>query len=425
MVASALYILDARGKTIISRDFRGDVPDSAANAFKKIAIDVEDRSLVRPFNRLEKEGFSFVHIQHEDLYLVAVTRKNSNVAVLISFLYKLVDVLTRYFKVVNEDSVKDNFVIIYELLDEMMDFGYPQVTEPRILKEYITQESHVKDYARPPAALTSAVSWRSEGILHPRNEVFLDVIEKVNILISGTGNVLRSEVHGSMMVKSYLSGMPDCKLGLNDKLQFDASGQRAAHAVELEDIKFHQCVRLNEFEQSRTITFIPPDGQFELMSYRLNTQVRPIIWVDAVIEQRVSRVDYLVKARAQLGQRFVARDVKITVPVLPDVSTPQFKLKSGRVKYVPANDTLVWHIRKFKPDTELTMRGWFSLPSVGKDEERDASTRRPITVEFEVPYLAVSGLQVRFLKVVEKSGYLALPWVRYVTQAGDYQIRLV
>lgn len=44
-------------------------------------------------------------------------------------------------------------------------------------------------------------------------------------------------------------------------------------SVELEDIRFHQCVRLSRFENDRTISFIPPDGEFELMSYRLNTQV--------------------------------------------------------------------------------------------------------------------------------------------------------
>jgi AP-1 complex subunit mu len=31
----------------------------------------------------------------------------------------------------------------------------------------------------------------------------------------------------------------------------------------------------------------------------------------------------------------------------------------------------------------------------------------------------VSGIQVRYLKIVEKSGYQALPWVRYITQNGD------
>lgn len=36
-------------------------------------------------------------------------------------------------------------------------------------------------------------------------------------------------------------------------------------AVDLEDMKFHQCVRLARFENDRTISFIPPDGAFDLM----------------------------------------------------------------------------------------------------------------------------------------------------------------
>ena len=31
--------------------------------------------------------------------------------------------------------------------------------------------------------------------------------------------------------------------------------------------------------------------------------------------------------------------------------------------------------------------------------------------------------KVRYLKIIEKSGYQALPWVRYITQHGDYQLR--
>jgi len=34
-------------------------------------------------------------------------------------------VLIEYFKELEEESVRDNFVVIYELLDEMMDNGYP------------------------------------------------------------------------------------------------------------------------------------------------------------------------------------------------------------------------------------------------------------------------------------------------------------
>ena len=66
--------------------------------------------------------------------------------------------------------------------------------------------------------------------------------------------------------------------------------------MELEDVKFHQCVRLSRFENDRTISFIPPDGEFELMSYRLNTQVKPLIWIESHIERHShSRVEYLIK----------------------------------------------------------------------------------------------------------------------------------
>lgn len=63
--------------------------------------------------------------------------------------------------------VRDNFVIIYELLDECSDNGCPQTTESRILRLYITQEGNRMAAApRPPIAVTNAVSWRSEGIKH-------------------------------------------------------------------------------------------------------------------------------------------------------------------------------------------------------------------------------------------------------------------
>ena len=182
-----------------------------------------------------------------------------------------------------------------------MDFGYPQTTESKILQEYITQESHkLEIQARPPIAVTNAVSWRSEGIRYRKNEVFLDVIESLNLLVSANGNVLRSEILGAIKMKCYLSGMPELRLGLNDKVMFETTGRATrGKAVEMEDVKFHQCVRLSRFENDRTISFIPPDGEFELMSYRLNTQVKPLIWVECIVESHSgSRIEYMLKVRA-------------------------------------------------------------------------------------------------------------------------------
>jgi AP-1 complex subunit mu len=101
----------------------------------------------------------------------------------LSFLYKCVRVFCEYFKELEEESIRDNFVIVYELLDELMDFGFPQSTDSKILQEYITQEGHKLEEVRPPPALTQTVSWRSDGLKYRKNEVFLDVIESVNLLV--------------------------------------------------------------------------------------------------------------------------------------------------------------------------------------------------------------------------------------------------
>jgi hypothetical protein len=83
-------------------------------------------------------------------------------------------------------------------------------------------------------------------------------------------------------MRAYLSGTPECRFGLNDSLLFDASdnlpssggldhtnksAKANAGSVTLEDCQFHQCVKLGRFDSDRTISFIPPDGEFELMRY--------------------------------------------------------------------------------------------------------------------------------------------------------------
>lgn len=295
------------------------------------------------------EGTNYMHIRHNNLYLLALSKRNSNAAEIILFLHRLVSVLAEYFKEVEEESIRDNFVIIYELLDEMMDFGYPQTTESKILQEYITQESHkLEVQVRPPMAVTNAVSWRSEGIRYRKNEVFLDVIESVNLLVNASGNVVRSEILGSVKMKCYLSGMPELRLGLNDKVMFENTGRAArGKSVEMEDVKFHQCVRLSRFENDRTISFIPPDGEFELMSYRLSTPVKPLVWVEASVERyKNSRIEYMVKVRGQFKRKSTANNVEIYVPVPEDADSPKFRAATGSVVYAPEKSAFIWKIKR-------------------------------------------------------------------------------
>ncbi|MGH0177090.1 UNVERIFIED_CONTAM: hypothetical protein FKN15_074330 [Acipenser sinensis] len=232
-------------------------------------------------------------------------------------------VFTEYFKELEEESIQDNFVVVYELLDELMDFGFPQTTDSQILQEYITQQGNKLEVTklRVPNTVTNAVSWRSEGIKYKKNEVFIDVIESVNLLIW-----------------SATPPSPVIGAGRGDK----------GKSVVMEDVKFHQCVRLSRFENDRTISFIPPDGDSELMSYRINTHVKPLIWIESVIEKfSHSRVEIMVKAKGQFKKQSVANSVQISVPVPSDVDSPRFKTSVGSAKYVPEKNVVIWTIKSF------------------------------------------------------------------------------
>ena len=453
-MASAIFFLDKKGKPLLARNYRGDVPMSAVDTFPMLLMEAEDEASVVP-PCLSHDGVNYLYLSHNDLYILALSRHNTNAMEILLFLHKMVEVLTSYLKELAEESIRDNFVVVYELLDEMMDFGFPQITETSILKQYITQQNRIFQLVspslgrlaaaklgrgapkKPPVAVTNAVSWRNDGLVYRKNEAFLDVVESVNMLCSPSGQVLRSEILGKVRMKSYLSGMPELRLGLNDRVIFDqlsnsgggaATAQPGKKPIEMEDVKFHQCVRLSRFESDRTISFIPPDGEFQLMSYRLNTNVKPLIWVDCKVRRHEnSRIEIMATIKAQYKSRSKAQNVEIMIPVPEDADSPKLNLKFNgngvySAKWKPELSAIRLKFSHMKGGTEGLLKAELGLPVVSGEDD---GPRRPIQVKFNIPYFTTSGIQVRYLKIVEpKLQYQSWPWVRYITESGDYAIRM-
>ena len=48
--------------------------------------------------------------------------------------------------------------------------------------------------------------------------------------VNASGNVVRSEILGAVKMKCYLSGMPELRLGLNDKVMFESTGRSTYHS---------------------------------------------------------------------------------------------------------------------------------------------------------------------------------------------------
>ena len=296
-----------------------------ANAFKTEIINGKDRG----GNPVVNLGMcSFMYTREQNVYVVAVTRANANAMLAFTvrikinptqilprhscvgtlgtppppisqhpsphlpnpqFMHSLINLFKSYFNKFNEKTLKSNFVIIYELLDEVCDNGYPQITSPEVLKAFITQRAaraadDPKDtYENQRKAkevsmqVTGAVQWRGQNLVYKKNEVYLDIVESVSLLMSPKGVVLKASATGTIEMKTALSGMPELTIGLNDKVGEEASAnqtQQSAQSnhkknIDLADLQFHQCVNLSKFASEKTISFVPPDGKFDLMKYRV------------------------------------------------------------------------------------------------------------------------------------------------------------
>lgn len=225
-------------------------------------------------------------------------------------------------------------------------------------------EEVTEDESTITSQITGAIDWRREGITYRKNEIFIDTLESVNLLISQTGAVLRSEVIGKIVMKSYLTGMPECRFGLNDKLLISnekkAKGVRRGKGtgVEIDDCSFHRCVRLGRFDQDRTITFIPPDGEFELMKYRVTENINLPFRILPVYEEiSGTTLKINIKLIANFSKQVAAQNVELKIPVPPNTANVMPKVASGTATYNSADQTIDWVLRKLTGGMEVTFSG--------------------------------------------------------------------
>jgi AP-2 complex subunit mu-1 len=332
---------------------------------------------------------------------------------------------------------------------EILDFGYPQNTDPDTLKMYITTEgvksaivNNPTDSSRITMQATGALSWRRADVKYRKNEAFVDVIEDVNLLMSATGTVLRADVTGQIVMRAYLSGTPECKFGLNDRLLLDGdsgggggagssssshapSGGKATRAaagsVTLEDCQFHQCVKLGRFDADRIISFVPPDGEFELMRYRATENVNLPFKVHPIVrEVGTTKVEYSVAIKANYSSKLFATNVVVRIPTPLNTAKTTERTSQGRAKYEPEHNNIVWKIARFSGGSEYVLTAEATLTSMTNQK---AWSRPPLSLSFSLLMFTSSGLLVRYLKVFEKSNYSSVKWVRYMTRAGSYEIR--
>jgi AP-3 complex subunit mu len=129
--------------------------------------------------------------------------------------------------------------MVYPLLEEMVDYGWPLTTEPNALRAMIRPPSIISKLSSvlifantsvseslPTGSVGNMPPWRPTGVSYSQNEiVYMAIVEEVDAIVGMTGNV-----SGCIQCQWHLGGIPDPPL------------LTLMEPVLINDCSFHPCV---------------------------------------------------------------------------------------------------------------------------------------------------------------------------------------
>ena len=269
-----------------------------------------------------------------------------------------------------------------------------------------------------PSGTISNMPWRAAGVKYTQNEIYIDIMEEIDAIVDIMGNVVSFDVNGSIQAQSHLSGVPDLLLTFTDPDVID-------------DCSFHPCVRYGRYELDKVISFVPPDGNFELMRYRVRNSPQgfsPPIYVNpqwsftdtgtgrVVIVVGVRSISSLILSSSRKGP-LVMEEVAIIIPFPKTVRTAKISVNIGTIIYDEAGKIAKWSLGKVDTLKKPQLQASLELEGNVKPESNPN-----LTVEWKIPLASVSGLSVSGLSLTGEA-YRPYKGVRNITKSGRFQVR--
>jgi len=398
----SLFILNKQRRIIIEKHWKSIISGSILYDFNEKA-DTENEDNIIPFTPLLNGKYYAAHIFRNGVYLVAILKTEVLPIMVIEFLEHIYKTIESYFSGFNENIIKENFVTIYQLLEEMVDNGEPSLTETSMLKNIIpppTILSKVMNTVQIPKNLItgktpltpSKIPWRREGIKYTGNEIFIDLEEEINLIQEcGTDTISRGYIKGTLLCDSKLSGMPEVRLTFKN-----------SRILEDQTTCFHPCVRYAKFLKDRVLSFIPPDGSFKLMEYMLdvsNHQTLPVyVKPQFFIRNGEGKLDVTVTVRKTNGKD--VEDLRVNIGFPNNIQNIKINSITGVNRFDQDGKNVLWNIGNVmaSPASQtFQLTASFTNP----DNVNLNEYEKYITVKFKLNMYSFSGLRVDSLNVIE------------------------
>ncbi|CAK7894609.1 AP-3 complex subunit mu [[Candida] anglica] len=497
---------------------------------------------VVPFIKINQDYFvCYQNTSSLTVYVLCSTEQNPNPLGPIVFVTRLLAAMEDYFgSPLAVSKIDANNDTLYLLINEMVDDGIPVVTDANQLRDLIPFKSLLSRILTTTNELASAKSlgalagsmsstksgpsfggagsgtlhgngslhsgsnsgssfgtgsglsfasatpWRKSNVKYTNNEMFVDIIETINVILRPTRNSSKASklassssafystsglqgggtsklvavtgtIDGQIEFTSHLTGIPDLQLSL-----------QTPYGVEISGTSFHQCIRspLERWSSKNggVLSFIPADGKSTLMTYQVdlsasnNTSQIGLVDVEFTTGLGAHQNEFEVKLFIKQNKGTTKIEdftVQVVCPALTE--EPSSTIRSGRVTHgdfsYRGHGVGEWNLRGLSTGVQPILRGSITGGALDSDDdlilskESDVdrgsaastptnSSQAPGSTALQPEYLRLSyntkghvpsGLKVESLKLISARGMgeAVKPYkgVKYITRTGEYIVR--
>ena len=152
----SFFLITNSGEVLIEKHWRDITGRDVCDFFWDEVNKYDSKEEIPPV--LSTTKYYLINIFRDNIFFMCTTTCETSPLRIIEFLHRVFDTFEDYFGTLEENTIKDNFSLIYQLLEEMMDFGYPLTMEPNALKAMIKPPSIINKLATVVGQGTSQVS---------------------------------------------------------------------------------------------------------------------------------------------------------------------------------------------------------------------------------------------------------------------------
>ena len=171
------------------------------------------------------DGVNYFFTKKFGIYFVATSKTNVAPSTILDIIYRMMKIFRDYCGVLNEESIRKNFVLIYEIIDEVIDYGHAQLVTTENIRQFIVNEPVLilAKNAKKPASSWKPKFFRSSTVASTAiqkpiskldakktktNEIFVDIFEKLTVSATNFKLIFVVDCRSYSMLTVWSSTLP-------------------------------------------------------------------------------------------------------------------------------------------------------------------------------------------------------------------------